>query len=212
MRKTTRRLAIVSGIALAFAGAGLAPALVATADDDRARPSRPRTVHVTGEQIPIAGTPHFKMTGDLVGDWFYYPQKKPLHDVPSLYSEAGTEVFVGCFDRDHDGKCGGWRDRGGEMRTVFLYWASFETAGKTRTDLIKGQCVHPITGGRGVFRGSRGVIDMVDRLEDGVVKTSYSGDIELNAVPSEPPAPPAAAGVASTAPKAAAAPAERTGC
>jgi hypothetical protein len=190
MTKTFRRLAVVTGLAVTLTGSALAPAVVANADDGGAPTSRPHVVHVTGEQIPIPGTPHFTMIGDLVGTWYYYPRQPSLHDVPTLYSEAGTEVFVGCLDGNHDGDCNDRRDLRGQMRTVFLYWASFNTdRSGNRTTLIKGECVHPVTGGRGTFRGSRGVLDMVDRLDGDVVKTTYTGDIVLHAVPTEPPAP-----------------------
>ncbi len=194
MTNSARRLAVITGAALTLAGSVLAPTLVATADDGRDnRPSRPRTLHVSGEQIPIPGTPHFTMEGDLVGRWYYYPQIT-LHDVPSLFSEAGTEVFIGCLDANHDGDCRDRHDLNGELHTTFLTWASFTTDRQgNRSSLIKGQCVHPITGGRQGFQGSRGVIDMVDRLDAGVVTTRYRGDLVLNAVSedaTEPHTPP----------------------
>lgn len=52
-------------------------------------------------------------------------------------------------------------------------------------NLIKGQCVHPITGGSGACRGARGLLNMVDTPVGEEVKTTYEGDIVLNAVPSE---------------------------
>jgi hypothetical protein len=217
--RTARKVAALAGVAVTLAASALVPSVVATADDGRGRHSRPRTVHVTGEQIPIPGTPDYTMTGDLVGTWLYNARTPSLHDAPTLYAEAGTEIFLGCLDRNHDGDCGDRRDRGGEMRTVFLYWASFNADPRgNRTTLIQGQCVHPVVGGRDTFRGSRGVLDMVDRLEDGVVKTTYSGDIVLNAVPNEPAAEPARAASAAvpdearSAPGAAAGSAERKGC
>ena len=212
MKNRARRLAVLAGAAVTLAGSALTPAGIATADDGRDRPTRPRTVHVTGEQIPIPGTPHFTMEGDLVGNWYYYPLTKALHDVPSLYSEAGTEVFIGCLDGNHDGDCKDRRDRAGEMHTVFLYWASFNTDSKgERSTLIKGRCVHPVTGGRDTFRGSRGVVDMVDRLDGDVVRTRYSGTIVLNAV-SEAATDPHTPPVLPSADKAAAGAAAQGGC
>ena len=73
------------------------------------------------------------------------------------------------------------------MNLTFLYWASFESDGTT---LIKGQCVHPITGGTGAFEGARGLLNMYDRLVGGEVRTTYRGDIVLNAVPDEDGVPP----------------------
>jgi hypothetical protein len=207
MKKTARRLAVLAGVAVTIAGSAVAPTVVA-ADDGRERQSRPHTVHVRGQQFPIPGTVDYTMVGDLVGTWEYNAQDDPLHAATTLYAEAGTEIFRGCLDRNHDGKCGP-RDRSGQMRTVFLYWASFKADGTT---LIRGDCVHPITGGTGAFRGSRGVIHMVDRLVDGVVKTTYRGDIVFNAV-DEPPAPDAGPLVQNSALERAAAPAaERSGC
>ncbi|HEY5846601.1 MAG TPA: hypothetical protein VIT42_07410 [Microlunatus sp.] len=209
MVNTSRRLAVLAGIAVTLAGGTLASAPAATADDGRDRSTGPRTVQVTGEQFSIPGTPHFTMEGDLVGDWYYYPQIV-LHDVPSLYSEAGDEVFIGCLDGNHDGDCNDRRDLKGELHTVFLTWASFTTdRGGDRSTLIKGRCVHPVTGGRGAFQGSRGVVDMVDRLDDGVVKTRYSGELVLNAVAEDATAPHPPPTLAT---RATAAPSARAGC
>jgi hypothetical protein len=72
------------------------------------------------------------------------------------------------------------------MQTVFLSWASFDSRG----DLLKGQCVHPITGGKSAFVGSRALLHMIDTLVSSGVKTTYSGEILLNAVPSEGPTSP----------------------
>jgi hypothetical protein len=209
MKKTARRLAVLAGLAVTIVGSSVAPSVVATADDGRDRESGPRTVHVSGEQFPVPGTVNYTMAGALVGDWLVNARKPSLHSATTLYAEAGTERFIGCIDSNRDGDCNDRRDRNGEMTTVYLYWASFKADGTT---LIKGQCVHPITGGTGAFRGSRGVIHMFDRLVDGEVKTIYRGDIVLNAV-DEPPAPPAVPLVQNSALERAAAPAgERSGC
>ena len=100
-----------------------------------------------------------------------------------MYVEAGTEVFKGCIDRNHNGRCGA-SDVSGELRLAFLYWAYYDLDG----NLIKGQCTHPITGGTEAFVGARGLLDMVDRPVGDEVKTTYRGEIILNAVPSEGPA------------------------
>jgi hypothetical protein len=88
-----------------------------------------------------------------------------------------------CVSALHD-----WRDHRGELRLAFLYWASYDLDGK----LIKGQCVHPVTGGNGAFRGARGVLNMVDTPRGAEVETTYRGDIVLKAVPSEAGTPAAA--------------------
>jgi hypothetical protein len=142
-------------------------------------------VHVRGGLIPIYGTPNYVVRGDLIGTWLYIAQPEPLHEAPTLYAQAGTEIFNGCVDLDRNGRCGR-ADYRGQIHTVFLYWASFDSQG----DLLKGQCVHPITGGTGAFVGSRGLLHMTDTLVSSGVKTTYSGEILLNAVPSEGPTSP----------------------
>lgn len=191
MKTTTRRTAILVGLALTIAGAGNAPptvamsadgpATVATSADGAARSGNSRTVHVAGRQIPVdTDEGLYEMRGSLVGDWHYIP-REVLHDKPTLYVESGVEVFNGCIDRHpRDGKCTS-RDHRGEMHLAFLYWASFDRGG----DLIKGRCVHPITGGKGAFAGARGLLRMVDKPVRDQVKTTYRGRIVLNAVPTE---------------------------
>src|SRR5829696_10312255 len=53
--------------------------------------------------------------------------------------------------------------------------------------LIKGPCLHPITGGSGNFAGARGVLIMRDGpVGPGeVVNSMYKGEIVLNAIPNE---------------------------
>ena len=188
MKKRARRVAVLAALALTAAGAALAPAAVASPTDVAASGSQPRTVHVRGQQLPVDVTKgKYVMRGDLVGKWLYTPRTPSLHSSETMYVEAGTEVFKGCIDRNHNGRCGS-ADYKGELRFAFLYWAYYDGAG----DLIKGQCVHPITGGRGAFVGARGLLNMVDRPVGDEVRTTYRGHIILNAV-SEPPAPPASA-------------------
>jgi len=172
---------VLVGLALTIACAGIAPAALANPASETARSSSPQTVPVAGRQIPVdAGNGLYKMRGSLIGDWRYIPTKV-LHDEATLYAEAGVEVFNGCIDsHPRDGKCTK-RDVRGELHLAFLYWASFDASG----DLIQGQCVHPITGGRGGFAGARGLLNMVDRPVGDQVKTTYVGNIQLNAVPSE---------------------------
>jgi len=201
VKMTARRTALFGGIALTIAWVGSAPATVAktatapaavveSADapttvaklaDGTARGGERHAVRVAGRQIPVdLDNGMYKMRGSLVGDWKYIP-KEVLHNAPTLYAEAGVEVFNGCIDRrPRDGKCTR-RDYRGELHLAFLYWASFDLSG----DLIRGQCVHPITGGRGAFAGARGLLNMVDRPVGDKVKTTYRGRIVLNAVPAE---------------------------
>jgi hypothetical protein len=189
MKLSARKSAILVGLALMIASAGLVPAAVAAPSEADHHPHSQRTVHVSGDQLLVSFTPEFSeyaMEGDLVGEWLYEPVAPPLYASQTFYSEAGQETFTGCIDRNGDGKCTR-RDRRGTMNLTFLYWASFESDGTT---LIKGQCVHPITGGTGAFRGARGVLNMYDRLVGGEVKTTYRGDIALRAVPDEDDVPP----------------------
>ena len=186
MTSSAQKSAVLTGLALMIASAGLIPAAVAAADEAERRPP---TVHVTGKQKLVEYTPElstYVMEGDLVGDWVYDPVGPPLYKSQTFYAEAGQETFTGCIDRNRDGACGR-RDRRGTMNLTFLYWASFEADGTT---LIAGQCVHPITGGTGAFKGARGVLHMRDRLVNGEVRTTYRGDIQLNAVPDEAEVPP----------------------
>ena len=170
------------------------------------RPSKPHTVHVRGDQIPTSSPTTWEMEGDLVGEWVAYARTPALHDTRTLYSEAGVEVFKGCIDRNRNGTCGR-RDYGGEMYAVFLSWASFDLQG----NFVRGQCVHPITGGTGDFVGARGVITMVDTPVGDRITTKYRGHVVLNAVPSEGPAPRPATTVSTTA-KGSAAASSRAGC
>lgn len=184
MKKTARRVAVLAGLALTAAGVVVTPAAVASPTDVTAVRGQQRTVHVRGQQVPVdAANGEYVMRGDLVGEWLYIPRTPPLHSSDTLYVEAGTEVFKGCIDRNHDGRCGA-ADHRGELYLAFLYWAHYDLDG----NLIRGQCTHPITGGRGAFVGARGLIDMVDRPVGNEVRTTYRGEIILDAVPSEGPA------------------------
>jgi hypothetical protein len=191
------RTTLLITLAVGMACAGAAPAMAQPAADDRGGgwSHHARTVHVRGQQVLVdAQTFRYEMRGDLVGRWTMVPAPA-LHDMPTLYVEAGTEYFVGCIDRNHNGRCGR-REPGGRLTTAYLYWASFD-ANKA---LLRGQCVHPVTGGTKDFRGARGVITMVDRPVGDEVRTTYRGDLVLDAVPSEPPARGAErAGLAATA-------------
>jgi hypothetical protein len=191
MKTSARRIAVLAAIALTTTGVGAVPATVAQTAGTRAstiqtesgsvRSEGRRTVRVAGRQIPVdLDNGLYEMRGSLVGDWQYIP-REVLHDQPTLYAEAGVEVFTGCIDRrPRDGRCTR-RDRRGELHLAFLYWASFDANG----DLIRGQCVHPVTGGRGAFAGARGRLDMVDTPVGDEVRTTYRGRITLNAVPAE---------------------------
>ena len=201
MKTTARRSATLAGLVVTIACAGIVPATVAQSThastivaqssdaaatgadsaDGAHRSGTRRVIHVAGRQIPVdVENGLYTMRGALVGDWRYIPEKV-LHDSPTLYVESGVEIFNGCIDRrPRDGKCTG-HDYRGELRLAFLYWARFDLGG----DLIRGRCVHPVTGGGGTFAGARGLLRMVDIPVGDQVRTSYSGKLVLNAVPTE---------------------------
>lgn len=194
MNKTARRTAVAAGLVLAATGSTVSPSAVAGPSVAEAVGGRAEAAHVRGQQIPVdVAAGKYVMQGDLVGDWLYIPRTPPLHSSDTLYVEAGTEVFTGCIDRNRNGRCGP-HDTRGELRLAFIYWASYDLDG----NLIKGQCVHPVTGGRGAFVGARGRLDMVDRPVGDQVKTTYRGTIILDAVPTEGPAPAAPNAASST--------------
>jgi hypothetical protein len=148
MNTTARRSVVLAGLALTMAWAGMAPAAVANPTNAAARSAKPQTVRVAGRQIPVdVANVWWEMRGALVGQWHAVPTTVLHSDPnrPTIYSDAGVEVFTGCIDRrPRDGKCTA-RDYRGELQATFLSWANFESDGTT---LIRGQCVHPITGGK----------------------------------------------------------------
>jgi hypothetical protein len=197
---------VFAGLGLTMVCTGSTPA-AADPTDVEGHHGTARTVRVTGQQIPVdMDKDQYVMRGGLVGTWRYRP-RTVLHDADTMYAEAGVEVFNGCIDRSRNGRCDG-RDPRGELHLAFLYWASFDPEG----NLIRGQCVHPITGGRAAFAGARGRLDMVDRPVGAEVRTTYRGHLVLNAVPTEgdAPTPPPAAG--GTAASSTAGVASKTGC
>ena len=161
-------LAEIAGLGAAVTGAGLlAPSAVAKPTEQPS--SQQRTVQVQGRQMPVAvANGEWAMRGDLVGSWVAVPRSPELYSSPTLYVDAGTVVFTGCIDRNRNGRCGE-RDVNGVMYAAYIAWAGFDENG----DLIKGQCVHPITGGTGAFVGARGLVTMVDTPVGNKIKTVY---------------------------------------
>ena len=184
MNSTIRRTALFAGLTLTIACVGILPAVASQTDGHGDDSGGSQNVRVSGQQIPVdIDDGRYEMRGSLIGDWHYIPREVLHNDPerPTLYVEAGVEVFTGCIDRrPRDGECTD-RDAQGELHFAFLYWASYDLSG----DLIRGQCVHPITGGRGDFAGARGLLRMVDRPAGDEIETTYRGQIELNAVPGE---------------------------
>jgi hypothetical protein len=130
------------------------------------------TVH--GTQVPVdPDNGAYRMRGDLVGRWTVLTGKV-LHQSPTLIVLSGKERFRGCLDENHDKRCG-TGDAAGAMSFAYLYWASFDHDG----NLIRGQCVHPVTGGTRAFAGARGVLRMFDTPTGDAVRTTYRGRLVL---------------------------------
>jgi hypothetical protein len=178
MINNARRAVVLAGVlgllagsqafsASAGQGAGSATGTSATA--------RTTVVHVSGRQVPVhPNKGEYKMRGDLVGKWLVIPGET-LHKSPTLFIQSGHERFNGCLDKDRNGTCE-VGEPSGVMRFAYLYWASFDSDG----NLLRGQCVHPVTGGDGSFTGARGVLRMVDRpVGGGEVRTTYRGRVVL---------------------------------
>jgi hypothetical protein len=118
----------------------------------------------------------FQMHGSLVGRWVLTSFKLHYADGTDL-AISGTERFRGCHDLDASGTCDAG-EPSGTLRFTFIYWATLDP--KTEK-LVKGQCVHPVTGGTGAFAKAKGVIHMVDRPTASGVRTTYTGTLEYGA-------------------------------
>ena len=191
MNRRISTVALLAGLVLGVTGAWAAQsaAVGSRHASPTAKPvdSPAMTVRVRGTQVPVnpdKGT--YAMRGDLLGRWTVIPAKT-LHDTPTLYVESGLERFAGCLDRNHDKACQATEPHG-VLRAAYIYWASFDGNGL----LIRGQCVHPVTGGTLAFGGARGVVTMHDTPVGNAVRTTYRGRVVLRSAP--PPA-------TSTAPK-----------
>ena len=133
-----------------------------------------------GHFIPVDDKGTYRITGDLKGYWYTLTADR-YYKSDAMIIEKGLERFEGCLDLNRNGHCD--RNRKGKFRADYIYWATFNP----RTErLIKGECIHPITGGEGVFAGLRGLVNVNDKPvgKNGVVST-YEGELVLNAVPGE---------------------------
>jgi len=129
------------------------------------------TYQVSGEQTVVDGD-SFKMSGGLIGDWemtsFTTISTSPI------FRGKGTELFSGCLDVNHNGKCKG--DPSGTLSFRFRYSSLWDENGS----LVWGTCTHPVIGGTGGFAGAKGVIAMVDTPTGGTdFTTAYIGNITL---------------------------------
>ena len=172
-----RRVALVLALAACVATA-LAPVSVAVGPRE---PAAPRSVQVRGHFIPIDDVGTYRITGDLIGTW-YTLTADTYYQSDAMIIQKGLERFEGCFDLNRNHHCD--RNRHGKFGADYIYWATFNpNSGR----LIKGECIHPLTGGEGVFAGLRGLVNVNDKPvgKKGVVST-YEGELVLNAVPGEP--------------------------
>lgn len=120
--------------------------------------SAAKSVKVTGTQTVVNEKKGiYDMHGSLVGRWTI-TAFTPRYEGSSDFAATGTERFDGCHDTDASGTCEA-SEPSGTMRFTFMYWTSFGPNGK----LVKGQCVHPMTGGTGAFAKAKGLIVMHDR-------------------------------------------------
>lgn len=173
-----RRAALALALA-ACAGAALAPASMAGGPSTETA-AKPRPVHVTGELTAIDDVGTYRITGDLIGTWYtltadtYYQSK-------AMIVQKGLERFKGCFDLNHNGRCD--KGRKGQFRMDYIYWATFDP--KTER-LIEGECIHPVTAGKGVFHGMRGFINAHDKpVGTTEVEMTYEGELVLHAAAEE---------------------------
>jgi hypothetical protein len=121
------------------------------------------------------------MRGDLIGRWAVLKTLPwySIPEAPSTVVQAGTEHFLGCIDRNHNRRCD-HSDPSGEMRFYYRIWMRYEPdTGR----VIKGNCAHLITSGTRDFANTRGLITMHDvPAGPNKVRTTYGGEIVLNAL------------------------------
>src|SRR5437762_106724 len=128
-------------------------AAVAAAVSVAAATAAPASVSLSGTQTVLDEKRGiFEMHGSLVGTWYvtsFVPRFKSAHP----FVATGTEKFVGCLDADRSTTCD-VDEPAGTLKLTFVYWADYDA--KTKA-LVRGQCVHPVVGGTGVFARASGV-------------------------------------------------------
>jgi len=188
--RTAIRRAIVAGLAVIFVSAGPVAAMPAPRDPepDTDRPLGPTTVQVRGRQFPVdAEQGKYSMRGDLIGRWTVRSAPGSagysIPETPWTRVQTGHEWFVGCLDRNYSRRC----DTGEPTGALGFNYALWKQYDPDFGWLIKGKCLHSITGGSGDFTGARGVLLMyrgpAGRGEQ--VNSIYKGEITLNAIPNE---------------------------
>lgn len=171
-----RKLTWLAGLA------ALAAATTALATATAGAHTTPVTVSVavSGTQTVVdESTFTNAMHGSLVGVW-QTTSGVPRYQSSSQFVGTGTELFTGCLDSNANGSCDK-KEPAGTLKFVFMYWASFDPATGA---LVKGNCVHPITGGSGSFRKAAGVLYMEDNPQGAEVVTTYTGTIDYQAAKS----------------------------
>ncbi|MFZ0974996.1 MAG: hypothetical protein WAN22_22405 [Solirubrobacteraceae bacterium] len=112
------------------------------------------------------------MTGSLIGCWYTDTLNEVQTDPNGDILAIGTEHFVGCLDRNHDGSCT-HREPHGTLALIYAFEGNFDHTGRE----LSGQCQHPILSGTGDFHGAHGQINFTDNVTDGT--SDYQGQITL---------------------------------
>jgi hypothetical protein len=190
VRAAAIRRATLAGLVVILVSAGPGAAMAAPRGPvpSKGGPLGPTMVQVSGRQFPIdAEQGRYSMLGDLSGRWTVRSARGlagySIPEAPWTLVQTGQEQFVGCLDRNYSQRC----DPGepwGSLGFDYLLWMQYDPDSGW---MIKGPCLHPITGGSGDFAGARGVLIMRDgpvgRGEE--INSTYRGEIVLNAIPNE---------------------------
>lgn len=187
---TTILRAILAVLAVSFAIAGPVAAMPVppSPEPGNDRPLATTLQQVRGRQFPVdTKQGKHSMLGDLIGSWTVRSAPGSagyaIPETPWTRVQTGQERFVGCLDRNYSRRC----DTGepsGALGFNYALWMQYDP------DLgwmVKGKCLHLVTGGSGDFTGARGVLLMypgpAGRGEQ--VNSIYKGEIAPNAIPNE---------------------------
>jgi hypothetical protein len=190
VRAAAVRRATLVGLAVILVSAGPVVAMAAPGipEPGKDQPPGPTIVQVNGRQFPVdAEQGRYSMLGDLIGHWTVRSARGlagySIPEEPWTLVQAGQERFVGCLDRNYSQRCDPG-ESSGALGFDYVLWMEYDPDSGW---LIKGRCLHPITGGSGDFAGARGVLIMRDGpVGPGeVVNSIYKGEIVLNAIPNE---------------------------
>ena len=179
--------AILVGLALTIACAGIVPAAVAmsgdapatvakAADGAEAAPRLSGRAYFDAVQCPsppadyedFTSYPGLVMTGSLEGCW--YTKVITSKETPSgVYLESGEEVFVGSLDGAPVGT----------FATTYAFESKWDPDVSSGVEL-RGRCQHPIVkgSGTGAFEGATGRLDFKDIIGDPVTYV-YRGHISF---------------------------------